>query len=102
MLTENPDVASSAFGPHRVIPDRWKGMSPQQLEEIRRIQDLQRQEKERIKSDEAQRDNEWEAQRLADARAGILMDREQERLRKALERQQVASNSRLADEQKSQ
>ena len=77
-------------------------MSPQQLEEIRRIQDLQRQEKERIKSDEAQRDNEWEAQRLADARAGILMDREQERLRKALEREQVSSNSRLADEQKSQ
>ena len=46
VLTENPAVAQSAFGPHRVIPDRWKGMSPAQIEEIRRQQDLQRREKE--------------------------------------------------------
>lgn len=45
-LTENPAVAQSAFGPHRVIPDRWKGMSPQQLEDIRREQEKQRLEKE--------------------------------------------------------
>merc|ERR1711976_988004 len=30
-LTENPAVAQSAFGPNRVIPDRWKGMSPEQI-----------------------------------------------------------------------
>ncbi|XP_063952991.1 RIB43A-like with coiled-coils protein 2 [Lytechinus pictus] len=102
MLTENPDVASSAFGPHRVISDRWKGMSPEQLRDIRHIQELQRQEKQRIKSDDAERDREWDTQRLADARAGILMDREQERLRKELERQQIAANSRLSEEQKSQ
>ena len=46
LLTENPDVAQSAFGPHRVIPDRWKGMSPSQLEEIKQAQEYQRQEKE--------------------------------------------------------
>lgn len=46
VLTENPAVAQSAFGPHRVIPDRWKGMSPQQLEDIRREQEKQRLEKE--------------------------------------------------------
>jgi hypothetical protein len=46
VLTENPAVAQSAFGPHRVITDRWKGMSPQQLEDIRRQQDKQRLEKE--------------------------------------------------------
>ena len=44
-LTENPSVADSAFGPHRVIPDRWKGMSPWQVEEIRAIQEQQKQEK---------------------------------------------------------
>lgn len=48
MLTENPDVAQSAFGPHRVITDRWKGMSPAQLAEIRRIQQAQQEEKEVI------------------------------------------------------
>lgn len=44
-LTENPAVAQSAFGPHRVIPDRWKGMSPEQIADIKRTQELQRKEK---------------------------------------------------------
>lgn len=46
MLTENPDVAQSAFGSHRVITDRWKGMSPAQLAEIRYQQQEQLKEKE--------------------------------------------------------
>lgn len=46
MLTENPDVSQSAFGPHRVITDRWKGMSPAQLAQIRYIQEEQLKEKE--------------------------------------------------------
>ncbi|XP_078062277.1 RIB43A-like with coiled-coils protein 2, partial [Mustelus asterias] len=36
ILTENPEVAVSAFGRHRVVTDRWKGMSPEQLEQIDR------------------------------------------------------------------
>jgi len=43
-LTENPACAQSAFGAHRVIPDRWKGMTPEQVNEIRRVQDIQRKE----------------------------------------------------------
>ena len=46
ILTENPAVAQSAFGPHRVIADRWKGMTPQQLEKIRLDQERQRAENE--------------------------------------------------------
>ena len=30
---------------YRVIPDRWKGMSPGQIEEVRRTQKFQRDEK---------------------------------------------------------
>jgi hypothetical protein len=45
LLTENPDQAVSAFGPHRVVPDRWKGMSAEQLEKIRQEQLLQVQER---------------------------------------------------------
>ena len=41
MLTENPNVAQSAFGSHRVIPDRWKGMSPAELNNIRLTQNNQ-------------------------------------------------------------
>ena len=38
LLTENPDQAISALGPNRVVPDRWKGMSPEQIEAIRKKQ----------------------------------------------------------------
>ena len=41
MLTENPNTAQSAFGSHRVIPDRWKGMSPAELNQIRNTQNSQ-------------------------------------------------------------
>jgi len=34
ILTENPSVAQSAFGAHRVIPDRWKGMSPSEVNNV--------------------------------------------------------------------
>lgn len=45
LLTENPAQAVSAFGPHRVCPDRYKGFSPEQLAEIRQKQCIQIQEK---------------------------------------------------------
>ena len=48
MLSENPAVAASAFGSHRVIPDRWKGMSVEQVQEVLDTREKQRQEKEVI------------------------------------------------------
>ena len=45
ILTENPAVAQSAFGAHRVITDRWKGMTPEQIADIKRTQELQAKEK---------------------------------------------------------
>ena len=38
-------MAQSAFGAHRVITDRWKGMSPEQIADIKRAQELQAKEK---------------------------------------------------------
>lgn len=46
LLSENPDVAISAFGSHRVIPDRWKGMTPQQVEDVLETRRKQMEEKE--------------------------------------------------------
>ncbi len=45
LLTENPDQAISQFGPHRVVPDRWKGMNEDQLRRIREEQQQQIEEK---------------------------------------------------------
>ena len=44
MLTENPAVAESAFGSHRVIPDRWKGMSPAEVNHVLQTQQQQAEE----------------------------------------------------------
>lgn len=100
MLTENPDVAQSAFGPHRVITDRWKGMSPAQLAEIRRIQHAQVEEKERLKQEEGEQEKEYNRLRLTQAKAGIIAERGIERKKKEIEKDQADENRRLAAEQR--
>ncbi|GFO15542.1 rib43a-like with coiled-coils protein 2 [Plakobranchus ocellatus] len=100
ILTENPAVAQSAFGPHRVITDRWKGMSPEQLEEIRKQQARQMAENERLRQEEELRDREHERQASANARAALLIERELDRKRRELEKAQADENRRLAAEQK--
>lgn len=100
VLTENPDVAQSAFGPHRVITDRWKGMSPAQLAEIRRIQQAQVEEKERLKQEEEEQEKEYNRLRLTQAKAGIIAERGIERKKKEIEKDQADENRRLAAEQR--
>ncbi|ELT90866.1 hypothetical protein CAPTEDRAFT_184043 [Capitella teleta] len=99
-LTENPAVAKSAFGPNRVIPDRWKGMSPEQLEEIRRTQELQRKEAMRKKEEESRLDEEHQRIAKAHARAGMLMEREKERREEAIRKQLASENRVLSSQQK--
>lgn len=99
ILTENPSVAHSAWGPHRVIPDRWKGMTPSQLEDIRKAQERQRLENERLRQEEDLRNKEWDRQRVANARAALLLERATERKRRELEKQQADENRRLSHEQ---
>ncbi|KAK3794035.1 hypothetical protein RRG08_028467 [Elysia crispata] len=100
VLTENPAVAQSAFGPHRVITDRWKGMSPEQLEEIRKQQARQMAENERLRQEEELRNREHERQASANARAALLIERELERKRRDIQKAQADENRRLAAEQK--
>jgi hypothetical protein len=38
MLTENPDVANSNFGPGRKIPYLYKGMTPEERDNVRKEQ----------------------------------------------------------------
>lgn len=98
-LTENPAVAQSAFGPNRVVPDRWKGMSPEQIADIKRTQEIQIKEKQRLADEERRKNEEWDRQRSAQARAGMLLEREKERREKDLVKQQAEENKRLAQEQ---
>lgn len=100
MLTENPSVATSAFGSHRVITDRWKGMSPAEVNDVRNTQHMQIEESKRIREEEEHNDKQWEDNRLAQAHTAIIMERQQERLRTELNKQQAEENLRLATSQK--
>ncbi|XP_053318700.1 RIB43A-like with coiled-coils protein 2 [Spea bombifrons] len=102
LLSENPDQAASAFGPHRVAPDRWKGMSPEQLEEIKAVQQQQIQEKMRLKEEERLREAELDRRRVQEARAMLLLERQQKRQERELRKVQDHLNTQLAQAHKAQ
>ncbi|XP_003420938.2 RIB43A-like with coiled-coils protein 2 [Loxodonta africana] len=99
LLSENPQQAASSFGPHRVVPDRWKGMSQDQLEQTRLVQKQQGQEKLRLQEEERQRDMDWDRQRIQKARATLLFERQQQRQLRELRRALDNTNHILAQEQ---
>jgi len=101
VLTENPSVASSAFGSHRVITDRWKGMSPAEVDSVRFIQQQQIEEKRRLEEEERQKEEAWSKQTLDNSKAAVMLEHQQERLRKDLTKKQAEENLRLSAEQKS-
>lgn len=45
ILTENPEVAASNFGPGRILPHMYKGEPPERAFETRRFQQQQVEEK---------------------------------------------------------
>ncbi|XP_069484279.1 RIB43A-like with coiled-coils protein 2 [Ambystoma mexicanum] len=102
LLSENPEQAASAFGPHRVVPDRWKGMSEEQLMEIKMTQEQQIHEKMRLQEEERQRAADWDRQRVQAARAMVLAERQQKRQEKELRKAQDHVNMQLAQAHKAQ
>ncbi|XP_068808162.1 RIB43A-like with coiled-coils protein 2 [Struthio camelus] len=101
LLSENPEQASSSFGRHRVITDRWKGMNRDQLMAIRYTQQQQILEKMRLKEEERQRNAEWDRQRIQAARAQLLLERHQQRQNQECRRALDSVNAVLSQEQKS-
>lgn len=55
-----------------------------------------------MKQEEKLRDLEWDRQRVAHARAAMLMERELDRQKREINKQQAGENKRLSSEQKSQ
>ncbi|ESN91169.1 hypothetical protein HELRODRAFT_90340 [Helobdella robusta] len=100
-LTENPLVAVSAFGGHRVVPDRWKGMTPEQVADIKRLQELQILEAKRRRDEERRTQEEEDRQRLNQSKVATLMERDVERKRKEMMKMLADENLKLAREQRS-
>ncbi|NXI42646.1 RIBC2 protein, partial [Galbula dea] len=101
LLSENPEQAVSSFGRHRVITDRWKGMTPDQLMAIRYSQQQQVLEKLRLKEEERQRDAEWHRQIMQTARAQEILERQQRRQYRECRQAVDKVNAELSREQKS-
>ncbi|CAI2724139.1 unnamed protein product [Schistosoma spindalis] len=99
-LSENPAQAISAFGINRIIPDRYKGMTLEQIKDIRKSQEEQMKEKERQLARQKQEDEEWDNQLLKSAKLGLLIEREIERSTREINRKVAEKNLQLAHEQK--
>ncbi|XP_078076211.1 RIB43A-like with coiled-coils protein 2 [Mustelus asterias] len=99
-LTENPNQALSAFGPNRVIVHRWKGMTPDQADETTRKLNQQIQERKRLEEEERQRNSEWERLRANDARAAVLLERQQRRIARQLRKEMDCENMLLCGDHK--
>jgi len=99
LLTENPDVARSAFGSHRVITDRWKGMNEQQINDIRKTQAEQTKLNANMRAEEQRINNQWDKNRIQMAKTGTLLERAEKRERREIQKRLVEENKRLAKEQ---
>jgi hypothetical protein len=99
LLTEDPAVAKSTFGSHRVLTDRWKGMSPAQVEEIRKTQELQRRENKLIQNQNKEIDNQWDNDRIQQAKTLMLMERSEKRQRRDIQKCLDGENQSIAKEQ---
>lgn len=101
-LTENPYASRSSFGPHRVVPDRWKGMTPEQLQEYYNGQIMQIDENKRRREEQHQEEERWDQLRMDQTKHAILMQRDQNRQIRELQKNQLKLNQQLAREQKMQ
>eukprot|EP01137_Pigoraptor_chileana_P033701 Opistho-2@24993 len=99
-LTENPDVAISSFGPHRVVVDRYKGMSPKDKRDILDTQEMQRRDKQARRAAEAAEKRQWDIMLEAQHREALKMERRMDRARKQHATELLEQNKSLAQEQK--
>ncbi|KAJ3331617.1 Protein Tax-1 [Blyttiomyces sp. JEL0837] len=93
-LTEKPDVFNIAGG-HKVRVDLFKGITPEQKEEILRMQAYQRMEAEQKRLQAREEERRWAQQQLMNHRASLLLEREKARQARAL-----ATNIRQENESK--
>ncbi|TSP79488.1 RIB43A-like with coiled-coils protein 1 [Bagarius yarrelli] len=99
LLTECPDAGLKDDMGSRVIPDRWKGMSSEQLSAIRRQRAEQCAEKERQRQLDKQLNLAWDQQQLGQARQQVEDDRMVRELERERRVQMDQYNQQLAREQ---
>ncbi|GBM68349.1 RIB43A-like with coiled-coils protein 2 [Araneus ventricosus] len=102
LLTEDPNVARSALGPNRVVPDRWKGMTQVALDKYREEQLQQMLDKKRRKEKEQHENAQWDEQLINQENVLLLLEEEQKRNQLKFDKELTCENERLADDQRRQ
>lgn len=97
LLTENPQDAQ-----HRVLPYCWKGMTPQQQDDIRKAQEAQCREKEAQRQAEQALDNKWASQTVCLAQAALELEEQERELCAEFQRGLGSFNHQLAKDQQAQ
>eukprot|EP01028_Stygiella_incarcerata_P010043 TRINITY_DN503_c0_g2_i1.p1 TRINITY_DN503_c0_g2~~TRINITY_DN503_c0_g2_i1.p1 ORF type:complete len:381 (+),score=151.99 TRINITY_DN503_c0_g2_i1:105-1247(+) len=97
-LREDPSVTLSAADPHRFRPDHFKGLRPDQKEEILRTVQVQLEETERMKSREREEEEDWAAYQLEMARTAQMLENDVHRKKIDVTRQLSEENAKLAEE----
>ncbi|KAG9335163.1 hypothetical protein JZ751_005636, partial [Albula glossodonta] len=101
LLTECPEAAEGGSGGagQRVLLDRWKGMSEEQLSTIRKQREEQLAEKERQRDLERQRDAVWDSLRMIQSRTGEEEERREREGERERRTEMDRYNLQLAREQ---
>ncbi|CAL8251782.1 unnamed protein product [Arctogadus glacialis] len=97
ILTECPEAAERGQG--RVLTDRWRGMTPQQLSAIYREREEQRLRRQKQQETERAREAAWDLEQMSLARRGEEVERKERELQRDRKIQLDQYNMRLAREQ---
>ncbi|CAL1269373.1 unnamed protein product [Larinioides sclopetarius] len=100
MLTENPSVAKNPHQSHRILPDRWKGMSKAQLQDIYRDQVYQMEKNQIRREREQQKKKEWDEFILGQQQMFQLFDSAEKRRSQELSKKLELENQEIAQQQK--
>ncbi|XP_066105377.1 RIB43A-like with coiled-coils protein 1 isoform X1 [Saccopteryx bilineata] len=99
LLTENPQASQSSVDPHRVQPQCWKGMTPEQRTAINKAQEAQRHEKKAQRQAEQELDAKWGSQAISLAQATMELEEQERELCAEFQRGLGSFNQELANEQ---
>ncbi|XP_068083123.1 RIB43A-like with coiled-coils protein 2 [Anabrus simplex] len=100
-LCENRDVALSNLGSKRVIGYLYKGMTQDELQEVRKVQLKQIAERKRAEEDEAHMNAQWDEVANGMAQHAFLLERELLEKQREINKQILGQNKQLSAQQKS-
>ena len=97
-FNEHFDTTQSALGPHRYVPYNFKGLRPDQIEQIKLEREQQVKEAEMKKKQEEEEDKLWGIQQEQMRKLKIKQDRELKKNQRDMEAAQSVKNTQLKNE----